>query len=257
MVAGQGLDVMTVVDRRSDVLAALAEPKAKRDLVAELDRSRSTGDRAVRELAAEDLVVCEDGYRRTAAGRLAFELYEALLADLDSVAAASELLRPLPSAAPMSPAMLRGARIEVAEAPSPSTVVDPVYELFTRAEAVQAFSVAVARPDYADDIRDRLLAGEFEVECVYEEGVVEYARAEREGFAEFVADAPVEPYVHPDLPYALRLFDLPEGRTAAITVYDDEQLPKGVVINGSPEACEWAAAVFDRYRDAAAALELP
>lgn len=248
-------DLVTVVERRLDVLDALDQPREKRDLLDDVDVSRSTMDRAIRELESLGLVDRNDGYHLTVTGRLVFELFEGLFSDLDDVGAARELLGHLPRDAPMSPAMLRGARVEVAESPSPTSVLEHVLELFREAERMRAFSVAISRPDYADDIRDILLSDELPVECIYTPDIVEFGRENRENFEEFVAEAPVDPYVHPDLPYALRLADLPDGKAVAITIYDEVWTPRGVLLNDTDAAYDWAADLFERRREAADPLE--
>jgi len=248
------LDVVAVVNRRIDVLEALDAPTAKRDLVGELDHSRSTVDRAIRELDSLGLVSRNDGYRRTLAGTLVLESFREFLADLEHVAAAGEVLLALPPTAPMSPAMLRGARVEVAEGPSPTAVLDPVFELFERAERVRTLSVAMTRPDYADRVRELVAAGTLEVEVVYSDELVDFARESRDGFASFVAGNAIEPYVHPDLPYELRIASLPDGHAVAVVAYDDELAPRGFIRNDSAEAYRWATSVFERYREEAEPL---
>ena len=46
-----------IIAKRRDVLSALSTPKTKPELVAELDASRSTVDRAIRSLLEHSLVV--------------------------------------------------------------------------------------------------------------------------------------------------------------------------------------------------------
>lgn len=248
-------DLVAVVDRRLDVLDALDRPREKRDLLDHVDVSRSTLDRAIRELEALGLVARDGGYHLTVTGRLVRELFDGLLSDLDDVGAARELLEHLPRDAPMSPAMLRGARVEVADDLSPTSVLDPVFELFREAERMRAFSVAISRPDYADEIRDFIRSGDLAVECIYTPELVAFARENRANFASFVEESPVDPHVHHELPYALRVADLPDGRTVAITVYDDEWTPRGVLVNDSESACDWADEVFERYLETADPLE--
>lgn len=69
--------LLDVIEKRIDVLdSLLADGKDKRELVGELDCSRSTVDRSVRELEAAGVVEYADGeYRTTTFGRLATEEY--------------------------------------------------------------------------------------------------------------------------------------------------------------------------------------
>jgi predicted transcriptional regulator len=250
-----GPELVAVVNRRLDVLAALEQPRAKRDLLADLDVSRSTLDRAVRELESLDLVSRDEGYHLTVTGRLVLELYRGLLADLDDVAAARALLGSLPPDAPMRPAMLRGARVEVAEDPAPAAVLDPVFERLEGAERLRVFSVAMSRPDYTDRTRQQVVGEGVELECIYSRAVLEFLRENRDGYPGALESAAIDRYVRDYLPYGLTVATLPDDRFVAVTVYDESARPRGVVVNDTPAACRWADDVFERYREAAESLD--
>lgn len=90
-------------------------PSYKRDLVASVDRSRSTVDRAVRELEAAGLVERADGgYVATVAGQLAAEEYRTATDSLATVEAAVAALEPLPYDARLSGELLADATVELA-----------------------------------------------------------------------------------------------------------------------------------------------
>ncbi|MFC7234570.1 tetratricopeptide repeat protein [Halosegnis marinus] len=82
------------VAKRRDVLAALAaEPRYKRDLIDDLDHSRSTIDRAVAELLDAGLAERADGtYRATAAGELGLERHDAYRGEMRDIAASADVL---------------------------------------------------------------------------------------------------------------------------------------------------------------------
>jgi len=83
---GQTPPVVDVVTKRYEFLVALSTPKTKPELVASLDRSRSTVDRAVGALRDADLVERTGSeYVVTYAGRQATAAYEAFRDRLDAL----------------------------------------------------------------------------------------------------------------------------------------------------------------------------
>lgn len=102
-----------VVAKRRTILAALASgPKYKRDLLDDLDTSRSTVDRAVAELLDHALVESVDGaYRATPAGELALERHDAYRSALHDIAANADVLAALPDAAPLDASLLTNATV--------------------------------------------------------------------------------------------------------------------------------------------------
>lgn len=92
-------DIVSVLDGRGDVLDSLREgPKDKRALETALGVSRSTVDRAVRELETEGLVERDGGrYVLTAAGRLLVREYRRFEATTAAVARLDPFLRWVPA----------------------------------------------------------------------------------------------------------------------------------------------------------------
>lgn len=257
---GWGSDLLAVVERRSDVLAALAAPTRKRALVAELDNSRSTVDRAVRELEALDLAIRDDGgYRRTVGGRLALELYEEVLADLDGVAAAGDLLAVLEPDAPMSPAVLRGATVERAEPPSPSEALDPVVALFEEAEEIRGLSKAATRPGALVEQFERRIGEGASFEYVFTDRMAEYLRSNyADEIAALRATDDFEAYrTDESIPYGLGLAVDGDRHHTFLALYDDDHALQGTILTDTPEAYNWAERIYERYRAAAAPLALP
>ena len=113
---GQTPPVVDVVTKRYEFLVALSTPKTKPELVASLDRSRSTVDRAVGALRDADLVERTGSeYVVTYAGRQATAAYEAFRDRLDALQRAHPVLSALPPDVDIDPAVLHGADVETAD----------------------------------------------------------------------------------------------------------------------------------------------
>ncbi|MFC4407573.1 tetratricopeptide repeat protein [Haloarchaeobius iranensis] len=96
-------DEIEVIARRVEFLERLQTgPAHKPDLVESLDHSRSTVDRAVKELDEAGLVTREtEGYVTTQAGRLAAERYRSFLLDQQQILAARDVLEAIPPDRPV------------------------------------------------------------------------------------------------------------------------------------------------------------
>lgn len=245
--------MVRVVNRREQLLAALTEPRHKRDLVEELDLSRSTLDRAVRELETLGLIERDHRYVLTVTGRLVLERFDELLAEFDDIAAARQLLGALSRDAPMSVSMLRGAEVRRADQPTQPQVLDPVKELFDRAERIMGFSVAETNPEFSEGPQGELDTDGVDLAVVYDRTLVEHLRAD--GRLEPVMERErFDAHVHPDVPYGLGVVTTADGETVFLVVYDDDWTLRGLLVNDAPEACRWATDVFERYREAAEPL---
>lgn len=107
-------EVMSLVAARRPIIECIeTTPHDKRDLVANLDVSRSTVDRAIRKLEVAELVAWNtDGYTATPAGRHAVAKYCATIATISDILAAQDVLAALPRECPIEPALLTGADVE-------------------------------------------------------------------------------------------------------------------------------------------------
>jgi len=109
---GTRTDHANIVAKRRDVLAALATPTRKPELVDQLSASRSTVDRAVDELQQAGLVDrTGSSYVANFAGREALAAHDAYLDRVDALVAAQGVLDPLPPDVDVDPAALDGAQV--------------------------------------------------------------------------------------------------------------------------------------------------
>jgi predicted transcriptional regulator len=84
---GNSADVRQLLSQRADALSRLLDAdRTKNELTEELDVSRSTVDRAVRELESNGLVRREGGtVTATLSGRLAYDSYRRFCAETEHV----------------------------------------------------------------------------------------------------------------------------------------------------------------------------
>jgi predicted transcriptional regulator len=251
-------EVVDVVTRRSAVLAHLDGTTADRAaLVEQLDVSRSTVNRSLRELESLGFVTRTDGeFTASTTGRVVADLYREFLTVLSTTVDAEPLLSAVPPTAAVSPAMLRGGEVRLAEPPTPYEPIERVTELVTGAETYRTLSPAVTRLDSVDRIADAIIDGSLDAEVVFEASAAEQVRTARpDAVRKAMASDQFAMYATADLPYGLSIVRTSETSHAVLVVYGPESEFRGVVINDSAAAVDWAEDVYRRHR--AAATELP
>ncbi|NHN46724.1 GntR family transcriptional regulator [Halostella sp. JP-L12] len=251
-------DVVDVLARRIEVLDYLADSAAgKERLVADLSVSRSTVNRALRELEGLGFLTRVDGeYTASTTGRLVARQYREFVAGLEDSCDAQAVLAGVDPSAEMSPAMVRGATVYLAEPPTPFRPIQRITELATDADEFLGLSASVAVPESIDDIADAVLRGDLRAEFVVADRVAQHLRANRADAIEAAnRRETLSVYVADDLPYGLGIAYGDGDAHAFVVTYGEDGDLRGAVVNDSPEAVEWAEGVYRRYR--ATATELP
>lgn len=248
-------ELVEVINRRMDVLSALTTTREKRDLVEELELSRSTVNRAVRQLESLGLVTRRGGYRRTVAGRLVHQVYGGFVDELAQVVRMEGLLTGMPQDHPMDLAMVRDATAHRASAAAPTAALERSAEIVRSAERLKTLTPRLSRPDLFDVVREEVDDG-LALEMVLSRKLLEHLREHRPEWLSAVGAAPeAELYVRAELTPNLGAARLPEGRRAAVRVYDTAGEFRGLVENDSLEAYTWAESVFADVRADAEPLD--
>ncbi|QCJ45619.1 winged helix-turn-helix domain-containing protein [Haloprofundus sp. MHR1] len=241
-------EIMAAVARRGSTLRALDEGTRKSDLVKRLSVSRSTVDRAIRELEGQGLVErTDDGYRRTLAGELVLSEYDCFTSRLGGIVEALDALGTLHPKTEFDTALLDGADVVYAEKHSPHEPVTRHGEVVSRAETVRALAPAVL-PQQVQIYHDRLMDGELEAQLALSEAVVErlvtvYDDLLREALS--TGRAHIRQTTS-DPPYSLVCAETPTGPEVSLLLYGDT----GAYVfigNDSPEAVEWAESMFAEW----------
>lgn len=244
--------LLELVARRQDLLERLSRGAVqKRTLVADLPDSRSTVDRAVRELAAAGLVHrTTDGYEATLAGRLAAAAHRDLRASLTDLTAARRLLEPLDGDVALDPCLFAGGEVHVGDGPTPYGSVTRIRDFFTGADRIWVLSRALTDPGLIRRVRDLVVDGGATLTAVVAEALLDQLREhEPDLLCELAAADRVDVSVTDRPPYSLVIGERAGERRVLLAVYDGESL-HGVAVNDTPGAVRWALA---RFRDARAA----
>ena len=167
-------DLLSLIVRRGDVLRAIDPPGIdKREIVAQLTVSRSTVDRAVRELEGAGLIERTDNvFRRTLAGELVLDAYETFEQELSGISTCSAALRPLSPETEIDSALLVDADVISASIHEPHQPIAKLCELCNSARWVHLVLPAVF-PQILDSIVEAVQAEQLRADIVIAQPVLQ------------------------------------------------------------------------------------
>lgn len=241
-------DFLSVMARRSDLLRQVGETAlTKTELEDELDVSRSTIDRGIRDLETKELIErTPEGYRQTLCGRLALDEYDRFTGRIQGLCESTDILAGLARETDVSLAMLEDATVVKADRTSPHRPLQELYGLVKSASVVTGFAPAV-HPQQVETYRRQITEHGMEADIVMTEEVVErlvvnYTDAFR---AVVAADSVRMRQTNSERPYSLTITETDDGTVAALMFYV-EGGARGCIHNDAPAAVEWARTQFER-----------
>jgi predicted transcriptional regulator len=246
-------DALSLLGRREGVLRRVrSDGSRKCEILADLSASRSTLDRAIRELVDAGFVGRVDGvYHRTLAGELALEEYDRLAGRVDALLASRPLLDGLSSADDVDAALFEGATVVTSERLSPQAPLRHYVDLVDRSAYVVGFASAVF-PSQIDSFRERLLDGELRsrmviTDPVFERLVSRYSDALRDG----LGTGRIEIRRTRSLPpYSLVVASTAERSEVGLLDFEGNGV-RGFLRNDDPAAVDWARRrIATRWREA-------
>lgn len=265
-------DLQKCLRSRSHFLRRLRRPCQKCELARELEESRSTIDRALRELENAGFVEREEtGYRTSLAGELALAEYDRYTARLEGLVELRGILDGLPTDEPLDGALFEGAAASLPDQCSPHEPVVALATFLSEADHARVFGTAVI-PKYVDLYYERIVEEDMTADFVLFEGVVEWllSRREEEAMGILRAEGVTAAETTIDLSFSLVITEREEtterdepsasgarhgrsNRAVGVMLYEESSLV-GFVQNDAREAVAWADALFDRIADEAVSL---
>lgn len=238
--------------QRADLLRAVrGEARPKPELAATLSVSRSTVDRAVRDLETHGLVERSGSVTLTLKGRLALDSYETFAARLHDLNAAETALETLPDDARVDTALFRDATVVEASPVAPQRATEAYRSLAADATRICGYASALL-DSTVPTLRDRIVEEGLELELVFAPDVLdELVSSHGSAVADARDTGRLTMLEETDgLAYSLMLVDTPETTHATALFYDDSG-HTGLVHNDTPEAVAWAEGVYTELRAAA------
>lgn len=234
------LDALT---KRSELLDLLRDgPRRKSDLAERAAVSRSTIDRALRQLELAGLIErCQGGFALTLGGRLMLEAYHEFHARLEDYCRAHPLVSALPADSRLESELLRDATIVRPEPQAPMKPVLHFRRLVDGADRLRGLSPAIL-PSYVDVFRTQVVEHGMTAELVLDSGVLERLTADyADEFGEVLATGDLTVYeAASELPFGLVITD--DG-TVGVVLYEQYSI-QGLIVNDTDAALVWADRIY-------------
>lgn len=244
--------IVETLARRGEFLTALREgPRSKRTLETTLPISRSTVDRAVRDLESVGLVTRKGGMvELTLPGRLILEQYEDLKKGIEGLTEASAVLEPVPPGTDLELAVFKGVEVVVSSRHAPQQPVEALKEFLADATRIRVVASAVL-PDYVDLYRRQIIEEGTTVDLVVAGEVLETLVTEyRDPLERALATGRLRLFESGERPPFSTIIAHHGAPELAIVVYG-EAGTAGFLRNDNAEALDWARGWVDGWIDRA------
>lgn len=254
-----GEPLFETLHRRGRFLSLLVDgARTKRDLVDAADVSRSTVDRAIRDLEAAGLAErTAEGYAATVAGRVAAADRDRYRRTVESVVDARSLLALLERDVDIPTAMLRDATAIHATAPTPAAPLDELRDRIAGSDRYRSVAAIEPGTGFAALYETQVLEHGLDLEFVFTDALAAHAREHRDALWRAMDEYGVEVYAIADVPHGLGVVDDGGDASAVLPVYDAQMQLAGIVFNDAPAAVDWARETYGRIRERARVVDPP
>lgn len=239
-----GTELLELLGRRMEFLERLDDgPAAPRELVEDLPRSRTTVNRALRELRAKDLVERVDGgYETTPAGALVLRAHRRYERAATAAHDAADVLAPLEAADGLDPDLVADATVSMAGAAA--------YDRFCDAVDDRGIRGWLAAPDEAllGTLADR--PAESSISLVLAPTVADSLARRGNTDLETLAERPETTLLVGETP-GFSLVTGPDGAPTTAVVHDDGAVHGTMAL----DAADWADARVDERLSAATRVD--
>lgn len=246
-------DVRQLLGQRADALSMVLEgDRTKSELTEGLGVSRSTVDRAIRELESSGLVQREGGtVTATRAGRLAYDSYRRYCEETEHVAEFGDLLSHLPPSAEVGHEMLDGATAYRSEPPATGRPANEVTALIAQGTRMHACASVINDSAAAEQFHRMITERDGRGSVVYTSTLADHVRDEYfEIHHDMAATGQFQAFEVDRLPYELFVIETDETVTAAVLVYSESGTIRGAILNDTDAAVAWAEETFESFVEA-------
>ncbi|MFC7133934.1 MULTISPECIES: tetratricopeptide repeat protein [Salinibaculum] len=249
---------MAVVTRRLEFIDLLAErgPLATRDVVDAVSQSRSTVTRALGELRDAGLVGKRDGgYEASVAGTMAAEQYRRHETAMGAIFDSRELLAPIPESHAPPVEFLTGAETILADEDIPVRPLEAISERVRGADAVRAYLPTLVNTHLLRVWHRVVVDDGVDSEALFDPDLLTVLKGQYpQILSEMAAADDFSAFAVSGPPYGVFLTTHGKREVAGLVVYEDGTAVRGVVVNDTDDAVEWATDVLGTVRSEADAV---
>lgn len=240
--------VLRNIQQRVEILSEVHDGiEDKRDLSENLSMSRSTINRAIRELTELNIVQEQAGnYKLTLYGKNMYESYCEFIELYKKLVKVKPLLLHLPSSFPFDYNILRTATVCLSERPNPHKPFTALQEGLEIADKIQVLSPVVNPRSvhfYHSEITEHNLTAEF----ILSQSVLDYLRTEHPAKIQTALHKENITFnkISKEITFGMVIID---STKMWFSVYDDRGRIVGSITNNTQTAIEWAKLLYDDYK---------
>jgi predicted transcriptional regulator len=250
MVGHPSSELLSLLAHRGDLIRCINDGiQDKRELAGELDVSRSTINRGLRELEEHGVVRDHSKrYELTLYGQFALQLYR----HTERLTDARLLFPNLPCETPFE--ILPGANVTVAERQAPRRPVKTVGELIESATRVHGVFVAIL-PTHAESISKRIRNDVLSADFVIGDKTLNHLLTKQADTLQTALQADSCTVWQSNADFSFNLVVADEA-AMSLGVYDDRGRLLGTLVNDTETAVAWALDTFQKYRATAETISL-
>jgi len=252
---GERAEIETL-GKRAEFLELLdGEPLHKRDMVEQLDHSRSTVDRAISTLGDAGFVErVTQGFVTTQSGRLAVTRYRSFLAETDAILTNRAVLEPLPPTEDLPASLLTAG--DVHETRGSYRLLEAIADAIEDAGGYRAILPRLVDSRHLRMCHARAVRDDLSVSLVAPSALLTRLKTEFPALLGELADVPAfDAAVGETPPYGLLLVEDSSGEPSEVLVvtYADAGI-RGFCRSADPETLAWARERFESVRSSATDL---
>ncbi|ATW89750.1 putative transcriptional regulator [Halohasta litchfieldiae] len=251
----QAADLRDQLGKRRYVLEALSEgPRTKPELVAAVDKSRSTIDRAITAFRDHDCVepAGKGRYRVTKTGATALSVYSDYVTRTSALSDATALIND--SELDIGIGFLDGLDVSVADPQVPELALEPSTRIVGDASQLRGLAAAMLS-SYPEILLEEVREAGLDVEIITTHQLAKSAlELKPQAMSTLLSYDRVELRITDQpVPESLWIATTPKETHAGITVHADNGV-KGVMINNTPAAVTWAERTYAEFQDSSEPL---
>lgn len=251
MTDDETFELVTLIGRRIRLLERLVDgPVSKRDLLDEVDTSRSTVDRAIKDLEETGLVAWSDqGYQTTLAGKLLTTQYRTFARHSATVFESLPILDALPPDAPLGPPLLDGSTVVHTGDLSRYELPEQLVDLLKSANRLVVVLTPEMEPEALKPLRNRIVTEKVTAEIYLAPELLDVLERRFRSTATGLAAGDGRIYEVEGPPFGLTY--APEENEVIVSVTTDDKATVGLLCNDTPAAGRWAEELVEELQDAA------
>lgn len=242
-------ELSVTLEKRFDCLAALVDdPRSKNELENIMEYSRSTLDRAIRDLREADLILYRDGvWMPTHLGRGVYDIRSQYLDRLEEMKKMASIIEPLPKDSPLGCAVVKDAEVHTATSSVPDAIMARVVDYLEGESTIRMITPRIAL-GFAEGLYGQVSNDDTDILKLIIPGETfeELNQASPEFVNSLLDNEDIRLY-RSEIPFSFGLWIADQDHVGCVA-YTDHGV-SGLIVNDTTDSLEWADDQWEDIHD--------